>query len=860
MKTTNKFKSMLLVLAISFCAAGFVSCISTSDTGSLENSSSASIESSSTSSDGGSNNSSETSSNNSSENSSDNSSESSSDNSSENSSDNSSESSSDNSSETSSDTSEEVKEEYAVYFITGQKGYSIDKIVYEPGEAVTLPDCKDKQLGVYECEFLYWANALNDEKVETLTMTEGNIYLYAVYDNGMMSGDFDFSLTEEGYVAVDSTSHGALKNLSLSNDGDVYSLCLTLPANAADYSSECGLTFAAKSYKNHTFSNYLQLFIVNGTSTKAGTLYLYLIEPNKNDSSQTASTLLKEVTLSSLEGTAYYKKFNAWLANDKEETFEYTVRLNKTEQKWYIGVDGEELTYISVGDTKNGYTVTADYLSQSIIGFRAKNVNVKFAQPKVTNIGDYTFTLDANGGAFEDGAVEKTLKISAFDYANLPTPTYEGYSFRGWYGYDEKGAEISVTENTLSLASLLNLNATYYAKWASGDQGETYTISFDTGISGYEVSSINYYAPGDEVTLPTLSHKEYTFDASYYYDEARTKVVDFANFDINSANVSNGVITVYIKATYVFAGEGTENNPYKLQTANDLRLFAELVNGGKTYENTYFRITANIDLGSGTTWTPIEAGFAGTLDGGDFTVSNVNMNVTERKKGFFVELNAGVIKNLHLNVNITSNTDIVAGLVSTVSGNVTIENCSVSGSIKALKSAGGIVAYVNATTGATLTLKNCVNNATIQLTNTAKTTNVFTGGIIGATADKAGFTIDACTNNGEIKGTGIFIGGVAGLLRAASGSSVKNCYNYGNVTVGEGSTWIGGLIGCSRVAVSNCYCLRTAMITVGTESKAASEYAATSSAAATVAYLIGTSTGISPENSGLCDENGNAIA
>lgn len=67
-----------------------------------------------------------------------------------------------------------------------------------------------------------------------------------------------------------------------------------------------------------------------------------------------------------------------------------------------------------------------------------------------------------------------------------------------------------------------------------------------------------------------------------------------------------------------FEGEGTVANPYKIQNVEDLKKLAKKVNSGTTYERTYFKLTANIDLNNEPNWTPIgKSGlpFQGTFDG-----------------------------------------------------------------------------------------------------------------------------------------------------------------------------------------------------------------------------------------------------
>ncbi|MCH5317512.1 MAG: hypothetical protein J1E05_06000, partial [Eubacterium sp.] len=44
-------------------------------------------------------------------------------------------------------------------------------------------------------------------------------------------------------------------------------------------------------------------------------------------------------------------------------------------------------------------------------------------------------------------------------------------------------------------------------------------------------------------------------------------------------------------------GKGTEKNPYKISSRDDLKAIADAVNGGDTLAGVYFEQTNNIDLG-----------------------------------------------------------------------------------------------------------------------------------------------------------------------------------------------------------------------------------------------------------------------
>lgn len=112
-------------------------------------------------------------------------------------------------------------------------------------------------------------------------------------------------------------------------------------------------------------------------------------------------------------------------------------------------------------------------------------------------INQYKMTFVTNGGS-------EVRSITANYNAAItaPTdPTYEGYTFAGWYDNAELTGE-AVTIPTVMPAE----NKTYYAKWTVNQ----YQITFDTN-GGSEIAAItlNY---GDTIVLPTDPTREgYTF-------------------------------------------------------------------------------------------------------------------------------------------------------------------------------------------------------------------------------------------------------------------------------------------------------------------------------------------------------------
>lgn len=219
---------------------------------------------------------------------------------------------------------------------------------------------------------------------------------------------------------------------------------------------------------------------------------------------------------------------------------------------------------------------------------------------------------------------------------------------------------------------------------------------------------------------------------------------------------------------------------YQLSTINNLYGFAAIVNGNSGYtKNTSACavVSANIKDNSSllasngnlsstrnnNTWTPI-TNFAGSFDGGNFTISGLYVNGGEGA-GLFKSVQGGaVIKNISVTDSYFRVSDYASGLVAIVDKGdgsaVTIDNCVFAGTVAGgsnngvAENLGGLVGVVN--TGAKLNLTNSHNDGRVFAS---------TRSITGGESMKAG-------NN------------VAGLVgRVEDGASINavNCYNNGKV-------------------------------------------------------------------------------
>lgn len=304
-------------------------------------------------------------------------------------------------------------------------------------------------------------------------------------------------------------------------------------------------------------------------------------------------------------------------------------------------------------------------------------------------------------------------------------------------------------------------------------------------------------------------------------------------------------------------GSGTETDPYQIGTADQLKLFRDIVNGtgGQTQNRGAWAVLMNdIVLNDGTfaedgsytpgpsgksaeEWTPIgkytddgnNTPYTGTFDGKHYAIKGLYVvNLPDVAVGLFGGLKGAAVRNLTVD-GYVQGCDFVSGIAGDASANSTIENCRNdchvvseygvdSGSFLY---AGGIVG-----SAADTTIAGCVNTGVVE----ARGSNNFgsvAAGIVGILYGNA--TVINCYNTGEINVTGDKLregtaGGIAGKDLSAH-NTVSDCYNVGAVTVeytGNSDSYIamvGGIMGkiyYSDTTVSNCYSVGTLTSTTGT--------------------------------------------
>ena len=163
---------------------------------------------------------------------------------------------------------------------------------------------------------------------------------------------------------------------------------------------------------------------------------------------------------------------------------------------------------------------------------------------------------------------------------------------------------------------------------------------------------------------------------------------------------------------------------------------------------------------------PYASDFSGTFDGDGHTVT-LDITASTANVGLFSKLAGGaVVKNVITAGSISGKVNNVGGIAGTADGNVTIENCKNTASIKGGKGAGGILGYSEPGSGF-VTISSCANMGSVS--GTRKQVGGIAGNVVGT------HIIRNCYNQGDISdGAGILGRGTKGVL-------VENCYTVGSV-------------------------------------------------------------------------------
>lgn len=424
------------------------------------------------------------------------------------------------------------------------------------------------------------------------------------------------------------------------------------------------------------------------------------------------------------------------------------------------------------------------------------------------------------------------------DYAYTPGATlYPGYTQEFYLdinntldGVDNDAINnftFSVSVNGEVLGTGLN---DFYQQVGVDYSVEIYDIVVDDGYTllGYETSNPNAIKPNSSNSHMYIEMPEEDMTLTLNFMSGRYWTDDNVRGD------SFG------------GGSGTEDDPYRIATAEQLAFLSWTVYSGNEYgvvsddnyyyDDVYFLQTADIDLFS-YYWQsigieqdrnklPVRRYFSGNYDGGGFSITSINLRGIgngaddSSYQGLFGRTFGGSIKNLSIEINGSAGVgdSYIGGVVGFASA-TNISHCNSSGYISGWTNVGGIVGY--ATNNSRISY--CTNNSKIRcMTSSASDKNTGGGGIVGYGQS---IIVNDCVNYADFSPGSVTVGGIVGYGSstdifncknfgvvagvpvggiAGHASNIYNCSNEGNVQ-GIGYVGYAGGIAGSATNVFNCY-------------------------------------------------------
>ena len=273
-------------------------------------------------------------------------------------------------------------------------------------------------------------------------------------------------------------------------------------------------------------------------------------------------------------------------------------------------------------------------------------------------------------------------------------------------------------------------------------------------------------------------------------------------------------------------GRGTEENPYKIISADQLAAFASSVDEGNTYEGVYIQLGADIDLSGIENWNPIgdegaasnvlDKLFNGSFDGAGYTVSGLTITGKHdgwENAGLFASLNTGAqVRNLNIsnvNIDVQSETAMhVGALAGDTVGNsegtsLFADSISTSGNIVLVSENGAMVFSAGLIgrmmSGGAIANSYSVANVTAESFG-AGAKNAYAGGIAAMAGNNS--IIINCADFGDVYGAapqGTNLTGYAGGISGMFPGIMLNVYSYGNIRAGRDAasphSWAGAVVG-----------------------------------------------------------------
>lgn len=439
----------------------------------------------------------------------------------------------------------------------------------------------------------------------------------------------------------------------------------------------------------------------------------------------------------------------------------------------------------------------------------------------------HSVIFDANGGSFKDSQVV-TVSVDDGQVIKKPLydPTKDGYEFRGWYTDED-------CYHLYDFNRPVTGGFTLYAGWV--EKGKCVVV-FDgnggivkNGDEQAEAVAVTV-AKGEKISSLKAEREPEgtsTFEFKGWYTQ------DGAEWDFYDTVEDSMTLTAQWN-------ENLAPGEYEIGSLEALETLRDEVNEGNTYEESIFRLTADIKLPEdwisiGYIATPTsndwDKGFRGTFDGGGHTIIIDNY---QKAPVFGVLGYGGVVTNINIKGNhvysisvplvMSSHGEIsdvvISGEFYRCASGVALEaysglisNCTIkSGSvIDGDGAVGGILALSrsNGHDDEPVSIDHCVVEQGVRIS--ARDGDDIVQSLGGIVAYSYG-TVEYCVNGADLianyTGSSGLVGGIVGTVNSNGSSSIVKCVNTGNIVTTGGT--VGGIAGSvsefqREMGITYCY-------------------------------------------------------
>ncbi|MCR5702659.1 MAG: InlB B-repeat-containing protein [Lachnospiraceae bacterium] len=342
-------------------------------------------------------------------------------------------------------------------------------------------------------------------------------------------------------------------------------------------------------YAHWTANTYTVTFNANGGTVSPtsntytyGSAYTDLPTPTYSgysfDGWYTAASGGTKVTTSSIYSTVGAQTLYAhWTAASTTNTFTVTLDANGGTVSTTSFTVTNGGTYRNLKDpyARTGYTFNGWYTERTGGTQITTSTTVQLTSNQTLyahwTARKYKVTFNPNGGSVTETSRQIDYESA---YGDLPTPTYAGHTFVGWYTKASGGDKIFGTTIFKSTT-----NITIYAHW----EADTYTVTFDANGGTVSPTKKTYTYGSAYADLPTPTNPGYSFAGWYTAISGGTKITESSvystesnqtlyahwttstytiNLDANGGSVATTSFTVSYGGTYSNLGDPNPRTGY----------------------------------------------------------------------------------------------------------------------------------------------------------------------------------------------------------------------------------------------------------------------------------------------------------